>query len=421
MSEKVVVNLDYNPYTLETRLTLNEKKPRVNCFIEKYTDQILQNWVSQLPNLLYNEMNGYGFGLEFEGTTLEYEAIKKALKDANVKDTPEGVKPFHKRTRESRMEKLAKVEELFDWLEANPNERFNFDETFGPKEYAVQEAYSCIVIDGDLNENSFNQQVKVAIERIDDVNELEETQLQQIPIVLCIDEDSKEDFKNKVRYLLSRKDVTKEQLFFVIDPRLNRSSIERVISDIGANTTNVVNSKNLNEYLEIYPITDQIHKVIMCFRPIVREMEEMLTISQKKSKAINNKTHKRLKELELELKNIKGSIEQFENRDNFHMSEGMTQKKELMLISIEDWRKKKTKITKEVEAVSAAVTFNGIVNKLFEEFLLELEKIEESIINAIDSMFYSWYGIAETDVEFEPVVKVADEPKVQLEPLTQAW
>ena len=61
----VRAELIYNPYLLETEVRFNGNPPRINSLVEKYKGEKLQTWISEIPSIFYDEMNGYDFELEF--------------------------------------------------------------------------------------------------------------------------------------------------------------------------------------------------------------------------------------------------------------------------------------------------------------------------------------------------------------------
>lgn len=72
----VKVELKYNPYVLETKVYFNGQLPKINSQIEKFENKRLFVWSDKLLDILYSEMNGYDFDLDFSGTKADYEKIK---------------------------------------------------------------------------------------------------------------------------------------------------------------------------------------------------------------------------------------------------------------------------------------------------------------------------------------------------------
>ena len=122
----VKAELVYNPYLLETEVLFDGNPPRINSLVEKYKGEKLQTWIAKVPSVFYDEMNGYYFELDFSGTELDFEELRKSFAQAGVgKDL---VLLFHKGELAGRRQKLLSVEDLLKWLENNPNRRFAFNE-----------------------------------------------------------------------------------------------------------------------------------------------------------------------------------------------------------------------------------------------------------------------------------------------------
>ena len=117
--------LSYNPYLMETNIRFNGQPPRINSLVEKYQNMSLQSWISRIPKIFYDEMNGYYFELDFTGTELDYEVLCNTFKKAGI--TNEIVPIVHKQCLEDRITKQNEMEKLLGWLEANPNNRFDYD------------------------------------------------------------------------------------------------------------------------------------------------------------------------------------------------------------------------------------------------------------------------------------------------------
>ena len=86
--------LYHNPYLLETVVRFNGKEPRINCQIEKYERLPLNLWVDKVPEIFYNEMNGYDFELLFTRTKPDFISVQKSFQQAGV--TSKQVQLVHK-------------------------------------------------------------------------------------------------------------------------------------------------------------------------------------------------------------------------------------------------------------------------------------------------------------------------------------
>lgn len=78
------VFIKYNPYTLETELTVNGKTPAKNSKLKEKVilDSHLQEWIEELPDLLIDEYNDNKYHIVFHGTSLDYEDLVEVFSQA---------------------------------------------------------------------------------------------------------------------------------------------------------------------------------------------------------------------------------------------------------------------------------------------------------------------------------------------------
>lgn len=76
--------IKYNPYNLETELTVDGKKLAQNSKIGEriLPDSRLQEWVEDLPQLLIDEYNDNDFDIVFHGTLLDFEDLTEVFTHA---------------------------------------------------------------------------------------------------------------------------------------------------------------------------------------------------------------------------------------------------------------------------------------------------------------------------------------------------
>ena len=69
----------YNPYNLETEITVEGKKLAQNSKIGEriLPGTRLQEWIEDLPRILIDEYNDRDFDVDFHGTLLDFEDLIK--------------------------------------------------------------------------------------------------------------------------------------------------------------------------------------------------------------------------------------------------------------------------------------------------------------------------------------------------------
>lgn len=399
----VKAKLSYNPYLLETKIKFNGQEPRINSLVEKYQQEALQNWVKRIPAIFYDEMNGYDFELEFSGTKLEYQALTNAFINADV--TEDMVRLFHKNELDCRKSKTDKIDELLEWMEANPNRKFDFQKFMEQHTELFNSDYICVMINGVSEAQELFAEYKVSLEIIESVKELDNTSLFHTPIIMWIDENTLNNIKSNLRYFFNRKDVQDNQLFFLIHPILNVGSIERTIHDLGIEKPQLINcveDEVVRCYVETYPVTDYIYEAIKEFRTNEAEIAQVLDEENEKSMISNRVIHQQIDDLEDVIKRLKQSLEAFVNRDNLEVLSDMQVLKEDFVYHLQNWKNKKTKITKEYEANQLAQDFQSYAQKCYETFCGKIEGMFKDTQTSIECDYKTCYENARYNEKYVP-------------------
>lgn len=200
--------LNHNPYLLLTTVKFNGHEPRINSQIEKYEHQPLKDWVHKVPDIFYNEMNGYDFDLNFVGTVPDYEEVQKAFSLAGI--SQEEVRIFHKNELEDANTKSNEIDQIIEWLREHPNRKFDFASFWEKNSELFESTYPYIIIRGEVPKETMPD---VGIEVVEKAQELSNTVLSSTPILFYIDGKSAKQFRQDFQYILSRHDIRNEQLF----------------------------------------------------------------------------------------------------------------------------------------------------------------------------------------------------------------
>lgn len=119
--DRVRIFLKYNPYLVETYISINEVEISCDSELYRYRNDRLQLWVDKLAQLLVNETNSTCFDLRFYGTILDYNDVKDTLLrveniDVNLEYIPckekenkfEDIKELIKSVQETQIEGINK-------------------------------------------------------------------------------------------------------------------------------------------------------------------------------------------------------------------------------------------------------------------------------------------------------------------------
>ncbi len=78
------VFIKYNPYQVTTKITIDDQPLKKNSRLN-VPDQRLQEWVDDLPDILFEECSTKDFEITFQGTILDFEDIAATAEDAKKK------------------------------------------------------------------------------------------------------------------------------------------------------------------------------------------------------------------------------------------------------------------------------------------------------------------------------------------------
>ena len=73
--------IKYNPYRLETSITIDGAAPKQNSRLN-FGDRRLQEWIEELPEILFEECSSRDFKMTFHGTILDYEDVEAMTREA---------------------------------------------------------------------------------------------------------------------------------------------------------------------------------------------------------------------------------------------------------------------------------------------------------------------------------------------------
>lgn len=392
--------LIHNPYLLLTKVKFNGQEPKINSQIEKYEHLPLKDWVSLVPNIFYNEMNGYDFDLYFTGTKPDFEEVKKSFRNDGV--STEQVRLFHKNELEDADTKSKEIYELIEWLESTPNRKFDYNAFKQNNAELFEGSYSYITIRGNAPKGMPQY---IGVETVENAQELSNTVLTSIPIVFYIEEGTTQQFRQDLLELLSRNDVRQDQLFFMIYPMMNVSQVVRVISDLGVKNPQVIkryDEEAVMMYLRNYPVSEYIREAIEVFSKEVGDMTAALEKANTESQITNAGIHNEINILESELVSLKEVDDFFVHRDNYNTSLIFREAHFIVEDQIRKWKNRKTKVTGDNEIEAASEDYESNLTKYMAHFVENVTSAYQNAQEEIRERFTTAYMKANIDTGFKP-------------------
>ena len=406
------VELNYNPYLMETNIRFNGQPPRINSLVEKYQNMSLQSWISRIPKIFYDEMNGYYFELDFTGTELDYEVLCNTFRRAGI--TNEIVPIVHKQCLEDRITKQNEMEKLLGWLETNPNNRFDYDAFRAENSELFDGGYSYVFVHGRGLDDAILKDMNVSVEHVEKVEELNNTDLDCTPILIHITDRTLPMLAAELAYFKARKDVTEEQLFFSIGGTLDKMTIERVIRDLGIANPKVVDTPAdlaVRRYIEVYPITDYVRKSLNVLRTAANDIRENLEKDNAESIIKNREIHEKINSINITLDTLGKARKFYREYPDSAPSGYLTDMEEELLKKINDWRGKKIKINKFEEAMPAAGEFEKNTKKLVMTYGNKIKANMDEQLTGLRDDFETEYKNTQYD-DFEPETKLLELPEI---------
>lgn len=391
----VKVELSYNPYLLETNIKFNNLEPKVNSLVEKYQQAKLQSWISKLPQIFYSEMNGYDFDLFFSGTKIDLENLQQAFDSANV--SRNAVRIFHKNELESVEQKEQELDSLLQWFNNNPKDGFDYAQFRSTHAEIFDDEYTYVVISNSQFESPFKDVNIVNITKIDQLGSIS---LANIPILFYVDWQDTHNFRTGLTELLKRSDVDVEQLFFLINSDLDCAQVQRVIQDLGVASPQIINSPSddvVKKYLAVYQETDYVYEAIEALRGAYQVINDNGKIANVKGQQHSSLILEKINQLDVTIKLLKDVEAQFVQRDNREIPASLPDARENLFEKITNWRRKKIKITSDVEAYRIADEFQDELNEMFKNFISDITNTFDTEIQNMRIDYYNLYKEANFD------------------------
>ena len=114
------VFIKYNPYKLQTEITIEGKKLAENSKLGEKSSEgsRLQEWIEEFPQILFEEYNDTSFDITFHGTTLDYEDLSDVFKDIEEKENIK-VKLTHIPAKETHHKEIL-IDKVFQRIKKGP-------------------------------------------------------------------------------------------------------------------------------------------------------------------------------------------------------------------------------------------------------------------------------------------------------------
>ena len=386
----VKVELKYNPYVLETKVYFNGQLPKINSQIEKFENKRLFVWSDKLLDILYSEMNGYDFDLDFSGTKADYEKIKYLIEKNHLNSE---IRLNFVNRLEEAAKKCRRFKEMITWLKRSSIEEFHFPEFWEiNQEYMIENNLLYVLVDKKVADFSI-EDLDVNVESIDSISQLPEN-IGFYPVLLVLDADKEAEFRQNLLALLQRKDLIADQIFILISENVNLAYYIRLINDLGLKQPQFIHSIDsplIYDYFENYVRIDFLFKALKILETQKDMTSSKLDQKFETMKQNNREIFEKISKLDKEIADIQSAIEQFEN---WHVVMYKNEFEKLYVQlneTITHWRSRTKQIRNDSEAEKMMKELQGLTEKSLFEFKNAANRLFDDKLSELMNIFSRLY------------------------------
>lgn len=386
----VKVELKYNPYVLETKVYFNGQLPKINSQIEKFENKRLFVWSDKLLDILYSEMNGYDFDLDFSGTKADYEKIKYLIEKNHLNSE---IRLNFVNRLEEAAKKCRRFKEMITWLKRSSIEEFHFLEFWEiNQEYMIENNLLYVLVDKKVADFSI-EDLDVNVESIDSISQLPEN-IGFYPVLLVLDADKEAEFRQNLLALLQRKDLIADQIFILISENVNLAYYIRLINDLGLKQPQFIHSIDsplIYDYFENYVRIDFLFKALKILETQKNMTSSKLDQKFETMKQNNREIFEKISKLDKEIADIQLAIEQFEN---WHLVMYKNEFEKLYVQlneTITHWKSRTKQIRNDSEAEKMMKELQGLTEKSLFEFKNATNRLFDDKLSELMNIFSRLY------------------------------
>ena len=396
----ITCQLTHNPYLLTTDVLFNGHEPKVNSAVEKFEGRPLVDWAKEIPRTFYDEMNGYDFDFYFTGTDADYIKVRDAFRNQGIDGEAVRI------VREGRLEdvdlKRQEIGSLIAWLNEHRNRRFDFDTFVGNNAAALDDSIPYVVVHDEPVELEFPT---VRVLTVASAFDLADTDLTSTPVLMTVNEENRLQFREELQYILTRRDVGRRQLFFLIDSSIDLERAIRIISDLGVRDPQVVERPDdirVAEYLSDYPEMEHVRAAITVLRRAVEDTRIAVSRMDRFKEATNANARDEITSLADEIRQMRTSIAQMDSLGTYASQQGFNDACTTLENKLYSWRYRKAQGTDQINR--AASDFVYELGGWVDEFLTSVNTVLTSETAIIHRDLAEMYASAGSVPPFLPSV-----------------
>lgn len=140
------VFIKYNPYKLETEITVDGKKLAQNSKLREMIEpgSRLQEWVEELPQILIDEYNDTDFDITFHGTLLDFEDLTEVFTSAY--ENGKLIAAIDRIPAKETSDKISLINDVFEEIKQGPFEELKDSEIISAFQHAKSSDFEVCVV-----------------------------------------------------------------------------------------------------------------------------------------------------------------------------------------------------------------------------------------------------------------------------------
>lgn len=401
----VTAQLRYNPYLLEIGIKFNGRDPHINSLVYKYQNDRLQDWITRLPEIFRDEMNGYDFRFEISGTRLDYDELQAVFRAQGVSEA--SVPCVLVKELADRETMFRDIRGLLTWLQNNTNRTFD-DAAFRQNHPELLEVSYALILIHSLQQDMVVTHIPGAqVESVAAIHELDGVDLKDIPLVYIVSNESAAHIHEDMRYLLGRSDFAQRQLFFIVARAAAAERTHKFLEDMGIVAPVIISSLDdavLERYCLLYPVTNYIRNTIAGLRREVQALQEEEAVQRERHEAANREIYAQIADIDHRIVRLKDALQTLLDAQMPTCPQEWDQIEQAAFDHIVQWRSTKFKTTSDKEAVQAAQELCGRMTTSYHSYIHNLRKAAQSLLEQKHHDYGAVYSHAGEDLTYEPYI-----------------
>jgi hypothetical protein len=221
----------------------------------------------------------------------------------------------------------------------------------------------------------------VNVETVSSALDLAGTVLTNTPILFVVGRSNRQAVRKELQHILSITGIKQSQLFFLIHPAMNKGRIIRVISDLGVQNPQVIESPDddrVVKFLYDYPVMDYIREAIGVLREAMDGIKEALFKVSRFYEATSAGTRNEINALDSEIESLKSIKQHLSENKSYTVQHLFEDQCKTLETRIASWRNRKASVSGRDQIVRATLEYSLDLKNYLSDFELSVDSVMET-------------------------------------------